>query len=515
MSDAKEGMKLSLKVITNKERNKVLFAEADNHFVDILLSFLTLPLGRVFKVLDNHRGDNEAVTIGSLSSLYHSVANLDSSLFVTEGAKEALLNPKSSFEDEHKRLKLDIAEFQPYEFFYCPSGCSIFLSESMYYDNAGQCLKCRYGFSSMKKEVVKKVPQAAFEDGVFTMYRSSFVISDDLQIFPNLTGLCQIFSILGIADTDEGEAIEVTIGLNEMLRLLKASLISPTPLSNLILNKASLVLDSEPKASVNQIEIQENPKSKNMVLKVVVRKSSGKFLYAQAEKDFVEFLFGLLFIPVGGVHHLLSGETCIKAIDNLYRSAADLIHDKYFRSPGTKNRLMKPNVVHGCISENYILPLDQECLPDEYTKFCGFSSSMFPKGQGRYLYEATTYMVMDDLTVTPFCVYSVFSSLNEQKIPRSDLKEMEVQVGLKEIVDLLKRSLLSKTPLTDVIVCVINKNTGYVLEDILLDKIELESTSSKRMTGREDFVDFILSFLTIPLGGVVSLFEGQDLFQEH
>lgn len=41
------GTKLSLKVVINNDMSKVVFAEADNDFVDVLLSFLTLPLGKV------------------------------------------------------------------------------------------------------------------------------------------------------------------------------------------------------------------------------------------------------------------------------------------------------------------------------------------------------------------------------------------------------------------------------------------------------------------------------------
>lgn len=46
MSDAKE-VKFSLKVLINKQKTKVLFAEAESDFSDVLLSFLTLPLGKI------------------------------------------------------------------------------------------------------------------------------------------------------------------------------------------------------------------------------------------------------------------------------------------------------------------------------------------------------------------------------------------------------------------------------------------------------------------------------------
>ena len=151
MCDAKEpdivktskNAEFSLKVMINKEKTKVLFVEASSHFTDILLSFLTLPLGRIIKVLHKHYGD-ETATVGSLNSLYRSLANLDSPHFVTEGAKQNLHNPTSSFEDGIKQLKLDITDSPPNEYYKCTYSncCYRFRRVSMCYDNVERCKKC-------------------------------------------------------------------------------------------------------------------------------------------------------------------------------------------------------------------------------------------------------------------------------------------------------------------------------------------------------------------------------------
>lgn len=163
MSDAEE-VKFSLKVMINKEKTKVLFAESDGHFVDFLLSFLTLPLGRLVKVLEKHYGD-EAPIIGCLNTFYNSVSKLDSSHFWREGAKLILLNPTTLFDSECRRLKLNISDYEP-EFFFCER-CpgNIFWSVSIYYDHTTSCKACGY---AMKKDVAKKLPLATRKDGVFT-----------------------------------------------------------------------------------------------------------------------------------------------------------------------------------------------------------------------------------------------------------------------------------------------------------------------------------------------------------
>ncbi|KAH6827120.1 hypothetical protein C2S53_004726 [Perilla frutescens var. hirtella] len=294
---------------------------------------------------------------------------------------------------------------------------------------------------------------AATSDRVFTKRRQSFIISDDLQISPCVTGLVRIISILGITDTDKSEPIKVTLGFTEIMNLLKASLISQTPLSDIILIRTrqmnSVVVEPEPEASLHKIEKEENPNSKKIILKVMIQKSTGKLLYAQAEADFVQFLLSFLSIPLGGVECLLAGKTCIKTINNLYRSTADHIDDKYFKTPSIKNRLIKLNLLHGCVSKNQILPLTQEYLPEIYGDTISFSYVNFTKEQGNYLEWSRTYQVIDDLTVIPFCIVFILSTLNEMKIPISDVKELELQIGLEEALSILKASLTSTSALID------------------------------------------------------------------
>lgn len=60
--------KVSLWVLVDKERNRVLYAEAGKDFVDVLFSFLTLPLGTIARLMSKD-SNIEAVRFGSISSL--------------------------------------------------------------------------------------------------------------------------------------------------------------------------------------------------------------------------------------------------------------------------------------------------------------------------------------------------------------------------------------------------------------------------------------------------------------
>jgi hypothetical protein len=61
-----------------------------------------------------------------------------------------------------------------------------------------------------------------------------------------------------------------------------------------------------------------------MNLKVTVSKSKKKILYAEAERDFVNFLFSFLTTPVGSVLEQLNGIFSFGCMNNLHKSVKEL-----------------------------------------------------------------------------------------------------------------------------------------------------------------------------------------------
>lgn len=185
MSNAEE-VKLEIKLVINKENTKVLFAEAGSDFTDVLLSFLLLPLATIVSLLKKHYG-NKAPVLGSLSTLYNGVVELDSILFSREDAgRMNLLHPTSCYEHEYFcKLRLNIRSIKPtFVFDYGKT----------------------YG-------------------GVFTDGAASFVIGNDLRVMPNVAGsILKTLSNLGIsvADMDGADTRIQTLGLNEIMTLLRA-----------------------------------------------------------------------------------------------------------------------------------------------------------------------------------------------------------------------------------------------------------------------------------------------------
>ncbi|KAL3635445.1 hypothetical protein CASFOL_019992 [Castilleja foliolosa] len=441
MSDS-DDVKFSLNVVVNKQRTKVIYAEVDSDFADILLSFLTLPLGTIVRILGKHYVD-ESPVLGSLTTLYNSLWNLDSDLFCTESCKQMLLNPRKSFDNERCKLKLNVDDTPLTKAFKCADkDCTHKRTHlGFYYDTSicdcGDTLSHGVGLGNHEKK-----------GGVYTKSTTTFIISDDLQIFPSETGYAmRILTGLGITGTDVTELMDVTFGFNQVMDLLKGSLLSETPLTDIILNKGllnSIVVKCDTCIlPIDQAVQQSSSIDKKMTVKAIIQESTNRLLLVEADGNFVDFLFSLLTIPLGTVERLLGSSTGLKNIDNLYRSLGNITDDKYLKTQDTKTMLLDPCLPVGYVSKHNILP-----LIEEKWKWNGYSFKS-PKGPGNYVKGQKMYMVTDDLTVTPLCMASSISVFNKLKVPFSDVKELKLDIGLKEALRILKASLTSTSALTD------------------------------------------------------------------
>ncbi|GER53235.1 hypothetical protein STAS_30746 [Striga asiatica] len=392
MSEPKD-FRFTLKAMINKQKTKVLYVEADNHFVDVLLSFLTLPLGTIVQLLKKHYGD-EVPVLGSLTTLYNGLHNLDSGLFPSPGNKNLLLNPTNPSPENCCRLKINIYGTQP--------------------TNDTRGVDAKYG--------------------LFIKSKSTLIITDDLQVLPGVMGSAvHIFRNSGITDTKGIEERNLTFGFDEIMDLLRGLLFSRSPLTELVLGKKAIhnipvkCEGGGIRPANNQIKQQtEICNVEKMRVKAILQESTNKLLFVEADDDFVDFLFNLLALPLGGVEWLLGSDTLLKNIDNFYKTVENIQRDKLFNMT---DELLGPNF--------------------KYSYGSVVSISKFPKWRSQYFYGQIMYMVMDDLTVTPLCTCSGISILKSLKIPFSDVKELKLLVGLEEAKSILKASLTSACALTD------------------------------------------------------------------
>ncbi|KAL0422623.1 UNVERIFIED_CONTAM: hypothetical protein Slati_3285200 [Sesamum latifolium] len=394
-----EGVKLSLRVVMNKEENKVLFAEVDNSFADVLLSFLTLPLGTIVRLLLKHKAEGAPI-VGSLSTLYQGLANLDSSNFWT--SKLMLLNPINLFEPQCRKLKLNIDDSEPIK------GVE----------------KCFCG-GLLDTEVTLETTDSN-DAGVFAKDKASFLISDDLQIVPNLAGSgIKILNDLEIRDIDGLKERTVVVGFKEILDLFEGSLVSRTPLTDLVLGRSQVISAAvKPDLVVSLGWITEEASSKRVIVKAFIQKATNRVILVEAEDDFVNFLFSPLTLP-------------------LVKVAAYFLKNKMF--PLTENDqpalyVNREHPTQKCYLTN--------SASEEHSVTCRpvLFKDMNEKESG---VKVPTFMVTDDLVVTPSSVMSGFSILTGLKIPLSDVEEQAFEIGSEEALSIIKACLTSTSALTN------------------------------------------------------------------
>ncbi|GAB4857112.1 hypothetical protein Ancab_015023 [Ancistrocladus abbreviatus] len=157
---------------------------------------------------------------------------------------------------------------------------------------------------------------------------------------------------------------------------------------------------------------------KQFSVKLLIDTKTNKVLFAEGGKDFVDFLFRILSLPVGAVVRLLKKGTMTGSLGNLYDSIENLSND-YIQQTFHKDSLLKPS---------------------------------FPPRYDGYVMEKVTYMIMDDLVVKPMSTISGITLLNRFSIKDvSSLEEKVVHLGLGEgMAALWKASFESNTVLTDV-----------------------------------------------------------------
>ncbi|CAK7325623.1 unnamed protein product [Dovyalis caffra] len=229
--------------------------------------------------------------------------------------------------------------------------------------------------------------------------------------------------------------------------------------------------------------------SSKISLKLLIDGKRNKVVFAEAGKEFVDFLLNLLALPVGTVIRLLTKETMVGCVANLYESLEKL-NESYLQPNQNKDSLLKPTIPTQVANPNFLLPGTNTKPEDRKLYYCknhpGYVSDIqnsicshcrsqgYGTGylnhevtfvgtscstskyrstgdQGGYVKDLVTYMVTDDLSVSPMSMVSGVSLLNKFNIKDFGvLEERAVEFEITQGLELLKASLLSNDALTAV-----------------------------------------------------------------
>ncbi|CAI9779233.1 unnamed protein product [Fraxinus pennsylvanica] len=363
MSTEKKNIKptIPLKLLVDEKKTRVLAAEATSDFVNVLLSFLTLPLGTVVRVTKNNPG-----SIGCMNNLMS------------------------------------------------------------YYPNT----TCICG--DIANEETSEGSQPS-DPECFVKRSTMCVITDDLQVLPgNPISLVQVLCNLGFSDVDQVEELSVDVGLDEVSKLLKHSLVSKTPLTDVFLGKRKLANISIPPVDPRS---SPSPSSENRTLpnhtefrvKLILSKSQNKILGLLAREDFIDFLFSLCTVPLGSVVKLLDLNSGLGCIDNLYRTVECLGSEWLAIS---KNEIINAGVLKQYKCKNHPLQIpDAKIIPYLLDPRSPTGSYDF----GRFMEAPRLYVVSDNLIVTPVSSPSSISFLKELHVPLNDIEEKEETLHEAEV----------------------------------------------------------------------------------
>ncbi|KAG8043329.1 hypothetical protein GUJ93_ZPchr0458g22322 [Zizania palustris] len=494
-----------VKLFVDKERSQVLFAESGTEFVDVLFSFLTMPLGTIVRLLSKHS------KVGCLNEVYKSVEDLSTDYFQTKACKTMLLRPLNAAADLCDKLKVKI-DTNPRAVYACrdtncgSSDCTV----SLVFGSICKCGKVM--------EYIGEWPQdpddtaAAGSNGVFVKECLKFIITDDLQIAPASTSL--MFSLLdqyGLQDPSFLEQKIVQLNSDKITSLLKRSLTTKQVLTGYYFNAPSINYDSY------LYELPENLYSKqafvhtelnNMKIIVVQTKDNLSLLYAEVGIDFIRLLFGLLSIPLGSIIRTYGKMSTNGCVDSIYRSIDGSA--KGYMNPEHLTLLQSPNVApfYGSGASNMLQA--KEAFPRQKHinacfkcfKIYGFSCharceeevpSIFklkptvvrynnckvwsaspncnyrpcsaklrevdpklPRGGshisvGFVKQGVQKFMVTDDLRVLPLSLTSTFQVVSESKIPSNDLVEREITLTKVQVMELLRAAVVTRNTLSSVL----------------------------------------------------------------
>ncbi|XP_008233565.1 PREDICTED: uncharacterized protein LOC103332597 [Prunus mume] len=220
---------VSMKLLVDSTRGKVLFAEASKDVVDFLFTLLSLPVGTVIRLLSKDG------MVGSLGKLYESVENLDDTYLQPNLNKDMLLEPKATVAGANiLPLLTNNVDSNAKKFYMCP-----YCSSRSYSEVSGtRCPNCGNSMSTeatcvspAEPTTVARPSEGGYVKGVVT-----YMVMDDLEVKPMST--ISSIAMLNKFNVKEVGALEekvVNLGMEEGLKLLKASLETSTVLTKVFL----------------------------------------------------------------------------------------------------------------------------------------------------------------------------------------------------------------------------------------------------------------------------------------
>ncbi|XP_073138250.1 uncharacterized protein [Henckelia pumila] len=234
---------VSMKLLIDSESKRVLFAEASKETVDFLFHILSLPVATVVSLL------RKQGMVGSLTNLYESVEKLNESYILPNQKKDTLLKPMPpavGISPVHDLLLANVDATTDRIYYVCGNNvpncydccydnfqlCSYSVSD----DPRAICPQCNKTMNKVFSYVAPPGEKASTEGG-FVKGVVTYMIMDNLVVNPMSTiSSITLINKFNVKDVGILQEKDVTLGMDEAVKLLKASLQSQKVLTDVFLN---------------------------------------------------------------------------------------------------------------------------------------------------------------------------------------------------------------------------------------------------------------------------------------
>ncbi|CAN6249979.1 unnamed protein product [Urochloa humidicola] len=459
------GATVAMKLFIDKEKQRVLFAESDKDFVDVLFSFLTLPLGTIVRLLGKQSG------VGCLDEVYKSVEALSVEHFQTKACKAMLLSPLNAAASQCNQLKIRVDDTNPKKIGICLNPKCYISSYSSVPDAVCDCeiSCCGWGLTFAEHTQIVHATVGYNGDGGFVKSGLKLIVTDDLQVAPASTSL--VFSLLDKFGLNAGYNIEekiLELNSNKIISLLRRALISQQALTGLCFDVAitpdAVNLHQLPENLLQQPKQAEH-RFNAIKIKLIQTKDDASVLYGEAGPDFIDLVFGLLSIPLGSMIKAYGQWSPHGCIDNLYRSIAGGGHMKR----ECQDLLLSPKLApyFGCSISNVlqVKELDARMLQVKCStclrasrNYCPCKSpcattlremnpkpsSTFDTTNGAYIKGGQrNFIVANNLRILHFSLTNTLQVLRAAKITKEKLVEKEVTLDETQVLKLLRAAIFT------------------------------------------------------------------------
>ncbi|KAK0592460.1 hypothetical protein LWI29_019538 [Acer saccharum] len=212
-----EAPNLKLKLFIDTKSNKVLFAEADKDFVDLIFYFISLPVSTVVRLL------NKKSQVGCLDDLYAGIENLSDTYMQKDRNKEYLFNPKGPIScNVIPSLLSDLKSSKVYM-------CNCYSNSVLAYAPQLRCTNCSRDLSAEISDVVSHVVghksnhddragKSNNDDSAgFVKSMVTYMVMDNLEVTDN-SGI-SLLKKFNVKELNQVEERVVKFGPNEVCPL--------------------------------------------------------------------------------------------------------------------------------------------------------------------------------------------------------------------------------------------------------------------------------------------------------